>query len=78
MPIACKICVARYGLRGSEIGDLPKTQEELAEHLENEHGMVVIREGETRQQADARCTAKGIVPDQTKCQCADCRKLRGQ
>ncbi len=34
---ACKICIMKKGLRGSEIASLPKTQEEFVEHLETVH-----------------------------------------
>jgi hypothetical protein len=50
MPLACKICIANKGLKGSEIGSLPQNEEELMEHLERVHHMPIIREGETKQQ----------------------------
>jgi hypothetical protein len=54
MPIACKICIAQRGLRGSDLASLPTNDEELAEHMESVHHMPVIREGETEEQAIAR------------------------
>lgn len=47
MALACKICIATKGLRGSEISSLPQNEEELAEHMEAVHHMPVQREGET-------------------------------
>ena len=41
MAYACKICIAQHGLRGADIANLPKTEEELFEHLEKVHGIVV-------------------------------------
>lgn len=54
MALACKICIATKGLRGSEIASLPETEEELAEHLEAVHHIIVIREGETGDEAEER------------------------
>ena len=54
MSIACKICIATKGLRGTDIDSLPKTEEELIEHIESVHHMPVIREGETEEQAAER------------------------
>lgn len=42
------------GLRGSEIRSLPQTEEELMEHIELAHHIVVKREGETELQAEDR------------------------
>lgn len=58
MPLACKICIMARGLRGSEIGDLPQNEEELADHMEKIHHMVVSRPGETDEQAQARFLEK--------------------
>lgn len=58
MQFACRICVFEKGLRGSEIASLPKTEEELFDHMEREHHIVVRREGETAEQAEARVLAK--------------------
>jgi len=58
MAIACKICIAKYGLKGSEIENLPQTEEELADHMEKVHHMPVIRKGETEEQAIERFIKK--------------------
>lgn len=31
--LACRICVARYGLQGFQIKNLPQTKEAFAEHM---------------------------------------------
>lgn len=54
MALACKICIAQKGLRGSEISDLPQTEEELFDHMEKVHHMPVQREGETHLQCIKR------------------------
>jgi len=75
----CKYCTALYGLKGSEAKERSfETDEEFAEHLENTHGIPVQREGESEEETMARCAAKGIVPDRTKCVCRQCRELRGE
>lgn len=70
MPIGCKICIARDGLKGSEIDKLPKTHDELYEHLEAVHHMVVLREGETEAQAQTRF----IAAHPAALDCDDCRE----
>lgn len=54
MALACKICILTKGLKGSEIDSLPKTDDELFDHIEQEHKMVVVRKGETRESAIKR------------------------
>lgn len=58
MALACKICIAQKGLRGSEIDSLPQTEEELADHMERVHHMPVQREGETPGQCIKRFIEK--------------------
>ncbi len=72
MSIACRICVAEKGLKGSEIDSLPETQEELIEHLESVHHMAVIREGESEMEAQARLAEK--YPEVADCE--ECSKAR--
>ena len=43
MPIACKLCILQHGLRGSDIASLPQTEQELFDHLEKVHGIIVDR-----------------------------------
>ena len=54
MPLACKLCIASYGLKGSQLDSLPQTEEELYEHIERVHGIAVTREGESAPQAEER------------------------
>lgn len=74
--IACKICIAKYGLNLGDNGKIFETDKELYEHLENFHGRIVMRSGETEEEAVKRCEEKGIVPDRNKCQCEECKILR--
>lgn len=76
MAIACRYCITKKGLKGSEIKNLPQTDEEFANHVEETHGILVMREGETEEQTKQRCAKKGIVSDRMKCQCGDCREMR--
>ena len=55
-----------------------ETDEDFSNHLEEAHGQVVGRDGETVEDSFLRCAAKGIVQDRARCQCADCRELRGK
>ena len=58
MGIACKICIAKYGLRGEDIDKLFQTDEELVNHIESVHHMPVIREGETEEETEQRFITK--------------------
>lgn len=58
MPLACKICIAKYGLRGSEIESLFQTEDDLIEHIEKVHHMPVRRKDETEVQAIKRFIKK--------------------
>ena len=73
----CKYCIMKYGIRGSEINDKDLSDDEaFFNHLEESHGIIVTRENETESQAILRCAKKGIVEDESKCQCRDCREKR--
>ncbi len=74
----CKMCVAQFGFRLDDKSKTFETDEELYEHIENVHGIPVIRENETEQQAEERCARKGIVADRDLCQCEECKILRGE
>lgn len=65
MPLACKICIAEKGLRGSEISSLPETEEELFNHIEAAHHRPVMREGETQEAAIERFLKNN--PDAANC-----------
>lgn len=81
--LICPICLKREGIRQAARilrgkGSRFETLEELFEHIENEHGKVVVREGETKEEAKERCRKKGIYSDPEKCQCTDCKRRRGE
>lgn len=63
MAHACKLCIISKGIT---IRDTFATEDELFDHLESEHHMVVPREGETQQDADRRILAGDTA-------CAECR-----
>ena len=75
----CKYCIAKYGIKGSEVSKQHlETDEDLANHIEEIHGIIVIRNGETEKEAIERCCKKGIVADRSICQCQECKELRGE
>jgi hypothetical protein len=58
MALACKICIMEQGLKGSDIAFLPRTEEEFFDHMEKVHHNMVVREGETEEQAQERFLKK--------------------
>jgi len=58
MALACKICIANRGLKGSEIENLPQNEEELFDHMERVHHMPVQREGKTHEECIKRFLEK--------------------
>jgi hypothetical protein len=73
----CKYCVAKYGIKGSELAKKHfETDEEFANHLEETHGIPVLRKGETEEDAIKRCAKKGICEDRDICQCQECKDWR--
>ena len=52
----CKICIAKSNSSFPE--GYFDTPEEIANHLEMEHGCVVLREEETSEDAQKRCDAR--------------------
>jgi len=75
---ACVKCISQFGFKLADKNKTFETDDELADHMENVHGIVVIRKGETGEQAEKRCATKGIVPDRDICQCEECKILRGE
>lgn len=76
MPIACKYCVATKGLKGSDIGSLPKTDEEFADHMENVHHIPVMRQGETLRECMERFAKEQPEAGGPNCRCPDCARRR--
>jgi len=75
----CKYCIMKYGIKGSELSENNlETDEDLANHIEEVHGIPVIRKEETEEQTIKRCAEKGIVSDRNKCKCQECKELRGE
>lgn len=70
MALACKICILEKGLKGSEIGDLPKNEEGLLAHIEEVHHLPVMMKGETQEAAIERFLKK--YPQARTCE--DCKK----
>ena len=58
MPIACKICIMTKSLKGSDIISLPKTEDDLMDHMEKVHHMPVQRESETNEECIKRFIEK--------------------
>lgn len=58
MPLACRVCIMKDGLKGSEIDSLPKNEEELMNHLEKVHHMPVRMPGESHKQCIERFLKK--------------------
>lgn len=80
MPLACKLCIMTKGLKGRDIDLLPKTEDDLIEHIESDHHIPVRRAGETGEQAKERLYAKfPEAKDPATCKCPACvvqRRLR--
>jgi len=79
MPLACKICIAFNGLRGSDIAKLPETEEELWDHIECCHHIPVQRPGETALQCKERFYAANPEARNPKtCKCPECAERRAR
>ncbi len=74
--ITCTICVGRNGFTLADKDRIFESDNELANHMEDVHGIPVAREGETTDQAEERCAQKGVVVDRSICACKDCQNLR--
>ena len=76
MAIACKYCIATRGLKGSDIGSLPKTDEELADHIETVHHIPVRREGETLSGCMERFIKANPEASGPNCRCPECTEKK--
>ena len=74
--ITCKYCIAKYGFSLKNKDRIFDTDSELADHIEEWHGIPVRRDNETEVECLDRCAKKGIIEDREKCQCKDCEALR--
>ena len=70
MGLACKICIAEHGLRGSDIANLLQTEKGLVEHIESVHHTPVIRDGETEEMA----TRRFLREHPEAASCSECKK----
>ena len=73
MAKACKYCIMTRGLRGSEIANLPQTDEELYGHIEREHHIPVGREGESEEQTKKRFQEQNPEAGGPNCRCPACQ-----
>jgi hypothetical protein len=78
MAIACKFCILTKGLKGSEIGSLPQTEEELFRHIEAVHHIPVRREGESEEAGLGRFQRENPEAGGPNCRCPDCRRRKGE
>ena len=72
MALACKYCIMARGLRGSDIGGLPQTEDELVEHIEREHHIPVSRDGETNTETQERFKRENPQAGGPNCRCPKC------
>lgn len=73
---ACKYCIMTKGLKGSEINQLPKTQEELYKHIESEHHIPVRGENETEKECLERFQKENPEASGPNCKCPGCQAKR--
>ncbi len=76
MAMACKYCIMTHGLKGSEIANLPQTDEEFHNHIEREHHIPVRRKGETDEQCMARFKLENPEAGGPNCKCPSCVRDR--
>ena len=72
MPLACKYCIALHGLKAEDIENLPKTEAQLYEHIEGEHHIPVMKEGESDREALERFRKQHPDAGSKKCKCPTC------
>ncbi len=71
----CKFCLI-YGTKSLTIRDAFNTEEELFDHIEMEHDLVIRRLGETEAEAKKRVYAKNKRIGTGNCQCPNCIRKR--
>lgn len=76
MAYACKYCLLTNGLKGSEIGSLPQTEEELYEHIEKFHHLPVQRKNESKKECEERFKKENPEAGGLNCKCPACLKNR--
>lgn len=76
MPIACKLCIATRGLRGSDISGLPQSEEDLAQHMEQEHHVPVRRNDESEAECTVRFAREQPGAGGPNCKCPMCSRTK--
>lgn len=79
--VVCKYCIMIDGIKGSELSKWPNRDDQNADewlfrHIESEHHMPVVREGETRAQAEARFNREQPEAGGPNCKCPQCTMNR--
>lgn len=74
MPIACRFCIITRGFKGSEIPSLPQTDEELYQHIEQEHHIPIKRDGETEDACAERFKREQPEAGGSNCKCPRCSR----
>ena len=73
----CELCIFEHGPEWLAAGSAPKSEEELAVHLESKHHMPTARPGETIEQCKERfLKAYPEALTLETCKCPDCRVIR--
>lgn len=72
MAIGCNYCIMSKGLKGSEVSNLPQTEEEMAQHFEKEHHIPVERENETGEECMERFNRENPDAGGPNCKCPEC------
>lgn len=74
----CKYCILERGIKGSELKEKHlETDEDLVNHIESEHHIRVLREGETEEKCEERFYKTYPEARDTKtCKCPECSLKR--
>jgi len=70
--IACKYCLLPGGAGVSMAKGVFKSDDELFDHIEEEHDLIIRRKDETAEEAKARVEAKNPRIGGPDCRCPDC------
>ena len=72
----CSYCIATKGLKGHDLANWPAIDDHEAQyrHIESEHHIPVIREGETNRETMARFKREQPEAGGPKCKCPSCQR----
>lgn len=76
MSIACRICIATVGIKGSDIASMPQTDEEHAQHMEAVHHIPVRRDNESEAECMGRFKREQPEAGGSNCKCPSCVNSR--